>query len=243
MLAIFRKEINTFFSSLIGYVVIGLFLVIMGLFMFVFRDTSLLDYGFATLSPFFSMVPNVFIFVIPAITMRAFAEERQSGAIELLVTKPIKDIEIILGKYFASLLLVLFALLPTLLYFVTVYQLAAPVGNVDIGGTIGSYLGLVFLAMAFVAIGLFASSLTSNQIVSLLLSIGLCFWCYFGFDYLSDLSVLNGGLQTFLQELGMLHHFNSLGRGLLDSRDIIYFLSITAFFIMLTLLSLERRKW
>ncbi|PHI20005.1 gliding motility-associated ABC transporter permease subunit GldF [Lewinellaceae bacterium SD302] len=243
MLAIFRKEINTFFSSLIGYVVIGLFLVILGLFMFVFRDTSLLDYGFATLGPFFSMVPNIFIFVIPAITMRAFAEERQSGAIELLVTKPIKDIEIILGKYLASLVLVLFALLPTLLYFLTIYQLAAPVGNIDVGGTIGSYIGLVFLAMAFVSIGLFASSLTSNQIVSLLIAIGLCFWCYFGFDFLADLSVANGSLQAFLQELGMLHHFNSLGRGLLDTRDIVYFLSITAFFIMLTLLSLERRKW
>lgn len=243
MFAIFRKEINTFFSSLIGYVVIGLFLAIMGAFMFIFRDTSLLDYGFATLGPFFNMVPNVFIFVIPAITMRAFAEEKQSGAIELLVTKPLTDLQIILGKYLASLTLVLFALLPTLLYFLTIYQLAAPVGNVDIGGTIGSYLGLVFLAMAFVAIGLFASSLTSNQIVSFLLATALCFWCYFGFDYLSELPGLNGGLQAFIQELGMLHHFNSLGRGLLDSRDIIYFLSLTAFFIMLTLLSLERRKW
>lgn len=243
MFAIFRKEINTFFSSLIGYVVIGLFLAIMGAFMFIFRDTSLLDYGFATLGPFFNMVPNVFIFVIPAITMRAFAEEKQSGAIELLVTKPLTDLQIILGKYLASLTLVLFALLPTLLYFLTIYQLAAPVGNVDIGGTIGSYLGLVFLAMAFVAIGLFASSLTSNQIVSFLLATALCFWCYFGFDYLSELPSLNGGLQAFIQELGMLHHFNSLGRGLLDSRDIIYFLSLTAFFIMLTLLSLERRKW
>ena len=243
MLAIFRKEINAFFSSLIGYVVIGLFLAILGAFLFVFPNTSLLEYGFATLDPFFTIVPNVFILVIPAITMRAFAEEKQSGAIELLVTKPITDLQIILGKYLASLALVLFALVPTVLYFLTVYQLAAPVGNVDIGGTIGSYIGLVFLAMAFVAIGLFASSLTSNQIVSFLLATALCFWCYFGFDYLSDLPAFNSGIQAFVQELGMLYHFNSLGRGLLDSRDLIYFLSLTAFFIMLTLLSLERRKW
>lgn len=243
MYAIFRKEINTFFSSLIGYVVIGLFLAVLGAFMFIFPGTSLLDYGFATLGPFFSMVPNVFIFVIPAITMRAFAEERQSGAIELLVTKPLTDFQIIMGKYLASLVLVLFALLPTLLYFLTIYQLASPVGNVDIGGTVGSYLGLVFLAMAFVAIGLFASSLTTNQIVSFLIATAISFWCYFGFDYLSELSGLNTGLQAFVQELGMLHHFNSLGRGLVDTRDLVYFLSLTGFFLMLTLLNLERRKW
>lgn len=243
MLAIFWKEINTFFSSLIAYVVIGLFLVITGLFMFVFEDTSLLNYGFATLGPFFSLVPNIFIFVIPAICMRAFAEENQSGAIELLVTKPLRDIDIILGKYIACLLLVLFALLPTLLYYYTVYQLGAPVGNIDAGGTLGSYIGLVFLAMAFVAIGLFASSLTSSQIVSFLLATALCFWCYFGFDYLSQLPIFFGTLDAFLQDLGMLEHFNSLGRGLIDSRDVVYFLSVTAFFLLLTVLSLERRKW
>jgi len=243
MSAIFRKEINAFFSSLIGYVVIGLFLVILGLFLFVFRDTSLLDYGFATLDPFFSMVPNVFIFIIPAITMRAFAEEKQSGAIELLVTRPLRDIQIILGKYLACLALVLFALLPTTLYYITIYQLGEPVGNVDTGGTIGSYLGLVSLAMAFVAIGLFASSLTKNQIVSFLLAAALCFWFYFGFDYLSELPLFYGKIDAFIQDLGMQHHFDSLGRGLIDSRDVIYFLSLTAFFIMLTLLSLERRNW
>ena len=243
MSAIFRKEINAFFSSLIGYVVIGLFLVILGLFLFVFRDTSLLDYGFATLDPFFGMVPNVFIFIIPAITMRAFAEEKQSGAIELLVTRPLRDIHIILGKYFACLALVLFALLPTTLYYVTMYQLGEPVGNIDTGGTIGSYIGLVFLAMAFVAIGLFSSSLTKNQIVSFLLAAALCFWFYFGFNYISELPIFYGRLDAFIQDLGMQHHFGSLGRGLIDSRDVIYFLSLTAFFVMLTLLSLERRNW
>jgi ABC-2 type transport system permease protein len=137
----------------------------------------------------------------------------------------------------------LIALAPTLLYYYTIFQLGAPVGNIDSGGTIGSYLGLCFLAMAFVSIGLFASSLTSNQIVSFLLALAISFWCYFGFDYLSSLSFfyLNG--ETFVQSLGMQDHFRSLGRGLIDSRDVVYFLSLTGFFLLLTVLSLERRKW
>ncbi len=243
MIAIFRKEINAFFASLIGYVVIGVFLVVMGLFLFVFPDTSLLNYGYATLGPFFSLAPNVLLFIIPAITMRAFAEERQSGAIELLVTRPLRDIEIVLGKFLACLLLVVIALLPTLLYYYSIYQLGEPVGNIDAGGTIGSYLGLLFLSMAFVAIGLFASSLTTNQIVSFLLALAITFWCYFGFDYLASLPVFYGNGDTFIGALGMQEHFFSLGRGLIDSRDVVYFLSLTAFFVLLTVLSLERRKW
>ncbi len=241
--AIFRKEINAFFSSLIGYIVIAVFLVIMGLFLFVFPETSLLNFGYSSLGSFFQLVPNVLTFIIPAICMRAFAEERQTGAIELLVTRPLRDIEIILGKFFACVLLVVIALLPTLIYYYTVYQLGAPVGNIDAGGTIGSYLGLLFLSMAFVSIGLFASSLTTNQIVSFLLALALTFWFYFGFDFLSTLPVFYGRGDIFVQSLGMQDHFRSLGRGLIDSRDVIYFLSITAFFILLTVISLERRKW
>lgn len=243
MLAVFRKELNAFFSSLVGYVVIGLFLTILGLFMFVFNETSLLEYGFATLDPFFGMVPNVFIFIIPAICMRAFAEERQSGAIELLLTKPLREWRIVLGKYLACFCLVLFALLPTVLYYLTMYQLAQPVGNIDQGAILGSYFGLVFLASAFVSIGLFSSSLTSNQIVSFLLAAALCFWMYFGFDYMSTLDAFFGSYDAFIQSLGMRDHFDSLSRGLIDTRDLVYFLSITAFFLMLTLLNLERRKW
>ncbi|MEM6396235.1 MAG: gliding motility-associated ABC transporter permease subunit GldF [Bacteroidota bacterium] len=243
MLAIFRKELNAFFSSLVGYVVIGLFLTILGLFMFVFNDTSLLEYGFATLDPFFGLVPNVFILIIPAICMRTFAEERQTGAIELLLTKPLKEWRIVLGKFLACFSLVLFALLPTVLYYFTMYQLAQPVGNIDQGAIMGSYFGLVFLAGAFVSIGLFASSLTSNQIVSFLLAAALCFWMYFGFDYISTLDVFFGRSDAFIQSLGMRDHFDSLSRGLIDTRDLVYFVSITAFFLMLTLLNLERRKW
>ncbi|WP_020569928.1 gliding motility-associated ABC transporter permease subunit GldF [Neolewinella persica] len=242
MLAIFTKEINAFFSSLIGYIVIAVFLLVTGLFMFVFPDTSLLDFGYASLGPFFVLVPNILTFIIPAICMRAFAEENQTGAIELLVTRPLRDIEIVLGKFFACLLLVLIALLPTLLYYYTVYQLGAPVGNIDAGGTMGSYLGLVFLSMAFVAIGLFASSLTSNQIVGFLLALALSFWCYFGFELMSGLPMFEYSA-GFIQSLGMQSHFRSLGRGLIDSRDVIYFVSLTGFFLLLTVLSLERRKW
>lgn len=242
MLAIFQKEVNAFFSSLIGYIVIAVFLLVMGTFLFVFPDTSLLDFGYASLGPFFTLAPNVLTFIIPAICMRAFAEERQTGAIELLVTRPLRDVEIVLGKFFACLLLVIIALLPTVLYYYTIYQLGSPVGNIDAGGTIGSYLGLVFLSMAFVAIGLFASSLTSNQIVSFLLALTLSFWCYFGFDLLSSLPLFSYS-EGFIQSLGMQDHFRSLGRGLIDSRDVIYFLSLTGFFILLTVLSLERRKW
>ena len=243
MTAIFRKEINAFFASLIGYVVIAVFLIVMGLFLFVFPDTSLINYGYATLGPFFTLAPNVLLFIIPAICMRAFAEERQTGSIELLVTRPLRDIEIVMGKFLACLTLVVIALLPTLLYYYSVYQLGEPVGNIDAGGTIGSYLGLLFLSMAFVAIGLLASSLTTNQIVSFLLALAITFWVYFGFDYLASLPVFYGSGDAFISSLGMQEHFRSLGRGLIDSRDVIYLLSITAFFLLLTVLSLERRKW
>ena len=189
------------------------------------------------------MVPNVLVFIIPAITMRAFAEERQTGSIELLVTRPLRDAEIVMGKFWACLLLVLIALLPTTLYYVTVYQLGSPVGNIDAGGTIGSYVGLIFLAMAFVAIGLLASSLTSNQIVSFLLALALSFFLYFGFSLLAGLDYFYRNGENFVESLGMQQHFHSLGRGLIDSRDVVYFLSLTGFFLLLTVISLERRKW
>lgn len=240
MIAVFRKEVNTFFSSLIGYIVIAVFLLVTGLFMFVFPDSNLLDAGYASLGPFFTLVPNVLTFIVPALTMRAFAEERQTGALELLITRPLTDADIVLGKFLAGLALVVVALLPTLLYYVTLYQLGSPAGNIDAGGTAGSYLGLLFLAMGFVAIGLFASSLTSNQIVSFLLALALIFTLYFGFDLLAGL--FTGRAALFVQSLGMQDHFRSLGRGLIDSRDVVYFLSLTGFFLFLTVLNLERQK-
>ncbi len=243
MLSIFRKEVNLFFSSLIGYIVIGVFLVVLGLFMFVFPDTSLLNYGFATLDQLFALAPNIFVFLIPAITMRTFAEEQQSGTIELLITRPISDWQIILGKYLASFALVAFALLPTLLYYYTVYELGAPRGNLDTGGILGSYVGLLFLAGGFVAIGIFASAITPNQIVAFLAATAMCFWFFWGFDYFSRLPIFVGQGDDVVQTLGMLFHYDSLSRGVIDSRDVIYFLSTTGFFLFLSMLALERRKW
>ena len=243
MLAVYRKELSAFFASLIGYLVIAVFLIVMGLFLFVFPDTSLLSYGYATLTPFFTLAPNVLLFIIPALTMRAFAEERQTGAIELLVTRPLSDLSVVMGKFLACLTLVIIALLPTALYYYSVYRLGEPVGNIDAGGTVGSYLGLLFLSMAFVSIGLLASSLTTNQIVAFLLALTVTFWCYFGFDYLASLPIFYGNGDGFISGLGMQDHFRSLGRGLIDSRDVVYFLSLTAFFLLLNVLSLERRRW
>ena len=243
MWSIYRKEINAFFSSLIGYLVIAAFLVLLGLFMFVFPDTSLLEYGFATMEQLFSLAPSLFVLIIPAITMRTFAEEQQTGAIELLVTRPIADLSIILGTLLASLSLVVLALLPTVLYYYTVYELGNPRGNLDTGGILGSYVGLLMLAAAFVAIGVFVSSLTANQIIAFLLAAFLCFWMYWGFQYMSQLPVFVGRTDDLVQQLGMLHHYNSLSRGVIDSRDMVYFLSLIALFVFFTLLSLERRKW
>lgn len=243
MVSIFLKEVNTFFSSLIGYLVIGAFLVALGLVLFIFPKTSLLEYNYATLDQLFSIAPLIFAFLIPAITMRSFAEEQQTGTIELLATKPVSDFAIIIGKFLASLALVIFALLPTLLYYYTVYQLGAPKGNLDSGAIAGSYIGLIFLAGAFASIGIFASSLTNNQIVAFILATGLCFLLHFGFLAFSELPAFVGKLDTFIQMLGIDYHYNSISRGIVDSRDIIYFLSVIGIFIMLTMTSLERRKW
>lgn len=243
MVSIFLKEVNTFFSSLIGYIVIGVFLVALGLVLFVFPDTSLLEYDYATLDQLFDIAPMIFAFLIPAITMRSFAEEQQTGTIELLATKPVSDLAIVLGKFFACLALVAFAILPTLLYYYTVYQLGAPKGNLDSGAIMGSYFGLLFLGAAFVAIGIFASSLTNNQIVAFILATFLCFLIHWGFDLFSRLPVFVGKSDVLVQMLGMEYHYNSISRGIIDSRDIIYFLSVVAIFIILTLTSLEKRKW
>lgn len=243
MQSIFLKEINAFFSSLIGYIVVGVFLVITGLVLFVFPDTSLLNVNYASMGPLFEIAPLVFLFLIPAVTMRSFAEEFQTGTIELLATRPVHSWQIILGKYLASLVLVLFALLPTLLYYYTVYQLGAPVGNIDSGAVLGSYIGLFSLAAVYVSIGLFASSLSSNQIVSFLLATFLAFFLYYGFDFLSRLPGLVGKVDDVVQMFGIDYHYRSISRGLIDSRDLIYFLSVTAFFLALTLFSIERRKW
>lgn len=243
MISIYWKEINAFFSSLIGYIAIGVFLVVMGVMLWFLPDFSLLEYNYATLAPFFDLAPVVFAFLIPAITMRSFSEERQSGTIELLATRPVSDLQIILGKFLASLTLVLFALVPTVIYYVTVYQLGVPKGNLDSGAILGSYFGLFLLAGAFASIGVFASSLSANQIVAFLLAILLCVFFHWGFFFFSKLPVFVGTFDDFIQQLGIDYHYDSISRGVLDSRNLLYFFSAIAFFIALTLVSLERRKW
>lgn len=243
MTSIFWKEINSFFSSLIGYIVIGVFLIIMGLVLFIFPDTSLLEYNYASLDQLFLMAPLVFMFLIPAVSMRSFAEEQQNGTIELLTTRPLSDLAIVMGKFMACLLLVIFALLPTLLYYLTVYQLGAPAGNLDSGAIAGSYFGLIFLAAIFVSIGVFASSLTSNQIVSFVLATFLCFIFHYGFYYFSQLPVFFGRSDDIVQMLGIDYHYESISRGLVDTRDLVYFVSVTALFVSMTVVSIGRRKW
>ena len=238
MFAILKKEINSFFASPIGYLVIGVFLTLNGLFLWFFKgDFNILDYGFADLSSFFLLTPWILIFLIPAVTMRSFSDEKKQGTLELLLTKPISHFRIVLGKYFGAFILILIALIPTLLYVYTVYQLGNPVGNLDLGSTLGSYFGLLFLVASYTAIGVFASTLSDNQIVAFIAAVFICFVFYIGFEGLAEFLS-----SDFVEQLGMSSHFKSMSRGVLDSRDIIYFLSVTFFFLWLTKLNINQAK-
>jgi len=243
MYTLLRKEISTFLSSLIGYAVIIVFLLINGLFLWVFPlQFNILDYGYASIDNYFMLAPWVFLFLIPAITMRSFAEEHKTGTMEMLLTKPITDIEIILAKYLAGLILVIFAILPTFIYYITVYKLGMPPGNLDHGGTWGSYIGLIFLGAGFVAIGIFASSISNNQIVSFLIAVFLSGFMYIGFEFIYDLALF-GSFGLLVSQLGINYHYTGMSRGVIDTRDVLYFLSLIAVFLMFTRFRLERRKW
>ncbi len=235
MLAILKKEFNSFFGSTMGYLVIAIFLVLNGLFIWLFKgEFNILDYGFADLTPFFTLAPWILLFLIPAITMRSFSDEKKQGTLELLLTKPISHLKIVLGKYLGIFLLVLLALIPTLLYVYTVHQLGNPEGNLDMAAVIGSYFGLLFLIAAYTAIGIFASTISENQIVAFIIGVFLCFFFYKGFESLSDFSSI-----TLIETLGMDTHYKSMSRGVLDTRDIVYFLSITILFLLLTVLKIK----
>jgi ABC-2 type transport system permease protein len=239
MLSILKKEINSFFASPIGYLVIAVFLLLNGLFLWLFKgDFNILDNGFADLSTFFLLGPWILIFLVPAVTMRSFADEKKQGTLELLLTKPISHLNIVLGKYLGSFILIVIALIPTLLYVFTISKLGNPEGNLDMGSIMGSYFGLLFLVAAYTAIGVFASSLTDNQIVAFIVAIFICFFFYFGFEGLSNYNLF--GDAFYIEKLGMESHFKSMSRGVLDTRDIIYFLSITVLFIVLTKLNIKR---
>jgi ABC-2 type transport system permease protein len=242
MLAILNKELTSFFSSLIGYIAIAVFLVLTGMIMWIFPN-NVLDAGYASLDLLFDNAPLVFMMLIPAITMRMFAEEKKTGTLEILVTRPVTELQIILGKYFASVVLVIFALLPTLIYYYTVYELGAVRGNLDTGASTGSYIGLVLLSASFIAIGLFASSVTDNQIIAFILGAFTCFFFYMAFNALSSLGLFGGKVDDIIASVGIQYHYASISRGVVDSRDLLYFFSLIVIFLLSAATALESRKW
>ena len=238
MLAILKKEINTFFASPIGYLVIGVFLLLNGLFLWLFKGNfNVFNASEASLSSFFLLAPWILIFLVPAVTMRSFSDEKKQGTLELLVTKPLTHFQIVLGKYFGALVLILLAVLPTLLYVYSILELSSPETGIDIGSTIGSYFGLMFLIGAYTSIGVFSSTLSDNQIVAFIIAVFICFFFYFGFEGLSNYALL--GDLFYLEDLGMSAHYNSMSRGVIDTRDLIYFISISIAFLFFTKLKIQ----
>jgi ABC-2 type transport system permease protein len=232
MLAIFKKEFNSFFTSTIAYLTIGIFLLINGLFLWVFDDDfNVLNAGFADLTSFFYLAPWILIFLIPAITMKTFADEFRSGTIEILKTRPITNVTLVLGKFFAILTLLIIVLIPTFVYAYSIHELGNPVGNLDYGSISGSYLGLFLLASSFASIGIFTSTLSKNQVVAFLLGICMVFLFYYGFDAVSSLF---GDYSYTIKLFGMNEHYKSISRGVIDSRDVLYFMSIIIFFLFVS---------
>lgn len=242
MYAVFKRELFSFLNSLMAYITIGIFLLALGLLLWFFPDTSILDYGYAELTGFFSLAPFLFMFLIPAITMRSFAEERREGTYILLATRPLTDWQIIWAKYLACLVLVLFALVPTLVYYYSISALGLPKGNIDGGAVTGSYIGLILLGAVFTAIGIFASSITRNQVIAFAVAVFICFITFQGFDAMSQIF----GLQYFesiLLNLSVNEHYQSISRGVLDTRDLVYFISFVVVFLGITRLVIGGRKW
>ncbi len=243
MLALLKKEINSFFNNILAYVVISVFLLVIGLFLWVFpTDFNIIQSGHANLDGLFVFGPFVLLFLVPAITMRFFADELKSGTIEVLFTKPVSDLQVIFSKFLAGCILVVMSILPTLIYVVTVYRLGLPAGNLDLGATWGSYVGLLLVGVTLVAIGLFCSTLTDNQVVSFVLAVFASSFIFFGFELIHTLDLF-GQADLFIRSLGMYSHYSSLSRGVIDTRDVLYFLGTIATFIILAKTKLESRKW
>ncbi|KIQ16881.1 ABC transporter permease [Flavobacterium sp. MEB061] len=240
MKSIILREIKSFFGSPIGYLVIAIFLISNGLFLWVFEgDYNILNTGYADLTPFFTLTPWILIFLIPAVTMRSFSDEKKQGTLELLLTKPLSIWEIVNGKFLGSLFLIVLAIIPTFIYVKVISNLGLPEGNIDMGSTIGSYFGLLFLIAAYSAIGIFTSTLSENQIVAFIIAVFLCFLFYFGFE---GLATLIPGFSNIIVDFGMQDHFKSMSRGVIDTRDVIYFLSITVLFLSFTVYQLKSFK-
>jgi ABC-2 type transport system permease protein len=241
MFNIFWKELSEYLSTLIAYVVIGVFLTALGLLMWIFPETNVLDYGYADMGSLFNLAPFVLMFLIPAITMKMFSEELKTGSFEILAVKPVSIYDIVLGKYFASWSISIIAILPTLIYFFSLYQLSNPKGNIDIAGIIGSYIGLILLAAVLTAVGLFASSLTKNQVVSFVIASFLAFLLFTGLNSLANINVWSD-LSPVLSNLSIEHHYNALSRGVIDSRDVIYLLGLTTLLLFFTSLKLKHQE-
>ena len=240
MLSIFRKELRTFFSNATGYIVIGIFLLLTGLFLWVIPgEFNILNSGYANVDGLFYLAPWLFLFLCPAVSMRLFAEEKQNGTWELLATRPISKLQIVLGKYFAGWVLVSLALLPTLLYYFSVAYLAEPVGNVDSGAFWGSFIGLFLLSAVYVAIGVFSSSLSNNQIISFVVAVVLSFFFYYGFELLGSFFTSGEPIQL-LESLGIHAHYKSISRGVIDSRDLVYFVVLSSLFLSMTVWRIKK---
>jgi ABC-2 type transport system permease protein len=240
MWMICKKEWQQFFSSLTGYIALAVFLLLNGLFLFVFPDTSILDFGYASLGSFFNLAPWILLFLVPTITMRSLADEYKAGTFELLKTMPLTPSQIVCGKFYGALLIVITALLPTIVYAISVQQLSVT-GGIDIGATTGSYIGLIFLGSVFTAIGICTSSFTNNTVVAFITGAFVCFLLYNGFDAISKLPVFDAGPDYYIEMLGINFHYRSISRGVVDSRDIIYFIGIIVLFLFITQRNLSKR--
>jgi ABC-2 type transport system permease protein len=240
MWSICKKELNQFFSSLTGYIAIILFLLINGVFLFVLNDSSIFEFGYASLDKFFELAPWILMFLVPAITMRSLSDEFKAGTFEILKTKPLSAWQIVSGKYFSILIVLLLAILPTIIYIVTIKVLSAQ-GGIDSGGILGSYIGLFFLVAVFAAIGLCCSGFTNNAVVAFLISAFSCLVLYFGFNALSKLPFFANGLDYYVEMLGIDFHYRSTSRGVLDSRDLVYFISIIFIFLLTTVKNLHKK--
>lgn len=239
---IFLKEFRSYLHSLIAYLVISVFLIVTGLLFWVFPETSILNYGYADLTGFFTLAPYVFLFIIPAITMRSFSEERRSGTLEWLLTKPVTETQLVLAKFLAAFVLVCLALLPTITYSFSISALGNPAGNLDTPGIVGSYLGLILLGALFCSVGIFASVISRNSIVSFIIASVICIFLFIGFEFIATLPVVTNWA-LFIRQLGIQFHYEALGKGLIDSRNLVYFFSVGILFLAATQLILRSRLW
>ena len=233
MWMICKKEWQQFFNSLTGYIALIVFLLLCGLFLFVFPDTSLLNFGYASLNNFFEIAPMLLLFLVPTVTMRSFADEYKQGTFELLKTLPLTPSQIVWGKFFGVAMIVITALLPTIVYVISMQQLSST-GGIDVGGTIGSYIGLILISTVFVAVGLCSSSFTNNTVVAFITGAFVCFILYSGFDAISKLPVFKSGWDYYIEMLGLNFHYKSVSRGVIDTRDVIYFIGVIFLFLLIT---------